>query len=277
MSFDTIEKGAVSRKVNFLQILRGNLYYRYTDADRDVVMNGVPWSAIPFSVGNATYSGNASTDTLEVTAPNTLEAVQTFRGQAPSDQVFMTLFQAHATQIMPLLVFDADIAAVWVGTISDVGQKNTDRIVIKGSTLASAFDREGVRLSYGRNCNRVLYDRWCGVNPATYRQTFNVEAVSGDKITSAVLGAHGDGYYDEGYIEWQIADGVWQRLAIARQFQGTITLLGTADGVNVGRQMNAYPGCAQTKDMCQNKFNNILNYGGFDMPGVSPFTGNPVF
>lgn len=277
MSYDPLEKANTGITIDFYQFQRGNLLYRYTNADQDVTMNGVGWSAVPFDRDTATYSGNATTDSLQLTAPSLLEAVQQFRGQAPSDTVYLTMFQCHALALAPLVVFDGEAAAVWVGTVSDVQQSETDKIIIKGATLASAFDREGLRLTYGRNCPYVIYDRNCRVDPNAFKVSVNLEGVTGDTITASALAAHGDGYYDEGWVEWQIADGVFQRLAIQRQLGNTATLLGTTDNLNIGSPVNFFPGCAQTKDACVNKFNNILNFGGFDMPGDSPFNGNPIF
>jgi uncharacterized phage protein (TIGR02218 family) len=279
MSFDSIEKSnASSTPVLFFQFQRGATYWRYTSADRDATMNGVPWSAVPVQVGDASQSGNSDSDTLDLVCPNTIEVAQQFRGQTPSDSVSLTIFQAHALGNIPVVTFDSDIAAVWVGEISDVKQGANDRVTISCKTLSSAFDREGLGPTWGRNCDHVIYDVMCRVNRSNFQATFNLSGVSGGSVTAAALGAHGDGYYDGGYIEWTVGNGVYQRLGIDRQLGTTATLLGTTEALAIGVQVSAYPGCSQTTTDCINKFNNIPNYGGCDiMPGTSPYDGNPVF
>jgi hypothetical protein len=38
-----------------------------------------------------------------------------------------------------------------------------------------------------------------------------------------------------------------------------------------------YPGCDRTKETCNDKFSNILNYGGFAwIPAKSPFDGSSI-
>ena len=50
------------------------------------------------------------------------------------------------------------------------------------------------------------------------------------------------------------------------------------DGLRVGQDVVAYPGCARTIAICQSKFNNAPNFGGVPgLPGKSPFDGTPIF
>jgi hypothetical protein len=54
-------------------------------------------------------------------------------------------------------------------------------------------------------------------------------------------------------------------------------MFNTAEGMYVGLVMNVFRGCRQTIASCQ-ELNNYPNYGGIpDMPGRSPFDGNPIF
>ena len=48
-------------------------------------------------------------------------------------------------------------------------------------------------------------------------------------------------------------------------------------GLSVGDGVIAYPGCAQNRDDCKNKFDNLLNYGGFPwIPDKNPMDGSAV-
>lgn len=279
MSFDSLEKANTGTvPVEFFQFQRGTEYWRYTTADRDVVMNGVSWSSGPITRDSIIISGNSAVDTMALTVRASFEPVQSYRGQAPSGTTYLTVFRAHATQFIPTVVFDGEIAATWVGTVSDVKQSATDKLTIQGSTLSSAFDREGLRQTWNRNCTKIVFDRLCRLDRNLFVVGFNVETLTGNTVGAAVLAAHGDGYYDGGYIEYQVVEGVWNRLGIERQVGSVCTLLGTTESINIGRAMNAYPGCPQTIDACQNKFNNVPNFGGIPiMPGTSPFDGNPIF
>jgi uncharacterized phage protein (TIGR02218 family) len=280
MSFDSLERSNHdSIEVQFYQFTRGARNWYYCNADQDVVMNGVQWSANPSSHDDINLSGESIVDTVSLTVPNTFEPAQQFRGQSPADAVYLRIFACHAVSLYPMLVMDSDFAVRWIGTVSDVQQKGADRLTIVGSTLTSAFDREGVRLTWNRNCSYAVYDPdTCRVNKAAFATNVTISALTGNSITSADIASKPDGWFDQGFIEITVADGVTQRIAIELQVGNTFTLLGTTENLLIGEQIVAYPGCAQTADMCVNKFNNILNFSGYEgMSGTSPFNGNPVF
>ncbi|MDG4870579.1 phage BR0599 family protein, partial [Guyparkeria sp. 1SP6A2] len=48
-------------------------------------------------------------------------------------------------------------------------------------------------------------------------------------------------------------------------------------GLEVGQEIEVYPGCDRTAATCNAKFNNLLNYGGFDfIPPKGPFEGTSI-
>jgi hypothetical protein len=53
---------------------------------------------------------------------------------------------------------------------------------------------------------------------------------------------------------------------------------GYSYGNSYGSQtVNLYPGCNKSMDHCINRFDNILNYGGFPwIPGKNPFGGTSI-
>jgi hypothetical protein len=50
-----------------------------------------------------------------------------------------------------------------------------------------------------------------------------------------------------------------------------------SSAVAVNDAVTVFPGCDHTKTTCNTHYNNILNYGGFDMPTKNPFEGPPVY
>ena len=57
-----------------------------------------------------------------------------------------------------------------------------------------------------------------------------------------------------------------------------MTLLGGSYSLLVGTSVYGYIGCQRTAQYCNDVVGNLDNYGGFEqMPGRSPFDGNPVF
>lgn len=280
MSYDSLEKSNHdSVEVLFFRFTRGSREWFYCNADQDVTMNGQAWSAASMSCDDINLSGESIVDAINILVPNTFEAGQQFRGQFPSDPVYITIYSCHAVSLYPMLVMDSDFAVRWIGTVSDVEQKDPDRMTIVGATLTSAFDREGVRLTWGRNCPYAVYDpNTCRADKTSKAVAGTITALSGNAIAAAAFASYPDGWFDDGFIEIPVAVDVVQRIGIEYHGGNTITLLGTTEQLVIGEAITAYPGCQQVASICNSKFGNILNYGGYEgMSGTSPFNGNPVF
>lgn len=79
-------------------------------------------------------------------------------------------------------------------------------------------------------------------------------------------------YYDYGAAEWQLAGATEMRGIETTSGASTLRLLGGTDGLGIGSSLTIYPGCDGTRAMCQDRFGNLLNHGGFPhMPGESIF------
>lgn len=80
------------------------------------------------------------------------------------------------------------------------------------------------------------------------------------------------GSYDYGAAEWQ-QDGAAELRGIeSGTGTATLRLLGGTYGLAVGQHITIYPGCDGTRQMCADRFDNLLNHGGFPhMPGESIF------
>lgn len=80
------------------------------------------------------------------------------------------------------------------------------------------------------------------------------------------------GSYDYGAAEWQ-QDGAAELRGIdSSTGVATVRLLGGTYGLAVGQLITLYPGCDGTRQMCADRFGNLLNHGGFPhMPGESIF------
>ncbi len=73
------------------------------------------------------------------------------------------------------------------------------------------------------------------------------------------------------------ADGTLEQRFLEDQSGEVLTIFGLVTGLAVGDTIGLYPGCAHIPDICDEKFDNLANYGGFDkMPGKTPF-GTSIF
>lgn len=238
-------------------------YYRYTNADKDIVFNGETWSSTAISnTGLSMGTGN----NLEIIIPADNQVARLYRGVPPSSPVRIYIYQLHENDP------DVNFKVVWVGKIQEVKREALDRAKFITASVASSFTRNGLRLTYGRSCPYALYDHNCRVNLSNFAfKGVQIIAFDGANITVNLPSGIAEGYFTGGFMEWSI-DGVTELRGLKTQVNNKIGVLGGTHGIYAGMSITLYPGCDRTINTCHAKFNNHLNYGGQPhIPGISPF------
>jgi uncharacterized phage protein (TIGR02218 family) len=279
--FDTIEQsnylGTPILLYDFMRTSGGvDYHWRYNSSDSDILYATNVYTATAISDDGVKQDTELANSQLNIVMPIEDDFPQMFRGAGgtPSDTVIVTIRRIH------MITDPLEAKVFWVGTVTGITQADEVKATLSCDMLLASFKRGGLRLSYTRGCPHALYDPQCTMNPADFIVTRDIVSITGNTIEVTDLSAGGfdSGYFDGGYLEWTLASGLVERRGIKTQVNNTITIQGAAFGMLVGDSLNMYPGCRRTRNVCNDKFSNILNYGGFaDMPGKSPFSGDPVF
>src|SRR5690606_641457 len=136
----------------------------------------------------------------------------------------------------------------------------------------------GLRRCYSRLCTHVLYGPGCRANREAFRVDGIVSGVAGAVITATAWAAFPPGYFDGGYVEWEVATGIFERRFIVAHNAGDLQLASRPVGLPMGAVARAYPGCDHTLNDCNLKFSNVLNYGGMPfIPQKNPMGGDPIY
>lgn len=271
MSHDTIERSNnLGEPITLYEFTFGTANWKYSSDDEDTALGDNIYFATPITDSGVEQSGDASSDEMNVTLPKSLPVAVMLNGHPPSEKVWLLIRRKHRGE--------TDAPIIWVGYAVSCKQVNTVSVEISMKMLTSGFNRNGLRLSWGRQCPHALYDISCRVPKASYGVTFEIDAISGSTITSADIAWLPSAYFSNGFIEWPRFSGAIERRGIENHFGISFNIFGTASGLQPGDLITAYPGCSRTREDCKNKFNNLSNFGGFPhMPGKSPFQGDPVF
>jgi uncharacterized phage protein (TIGR02218 family) len=244
--------------------------WRYTSADRDIILGANTYTALPIKCSEINQTGDSQSDEVTITMPAAEEMPSLFVSVPPVDRVKVTVRRYHKD--------DADSAIRYVGYVDRVKRITPLKAELKCKTLDATLRRAGARLMWQRTCPHALYSRPCGVNRASYAVAATATAVSGVNLSATALGSSVDGHFYGGYIEWATAPDIRMWRAITGHAGNTVSLLGGTFGLEVGDTFTAYPGCARNAETCNDKFNNLPNFGGIrHLPQRSPFDGNPVF
>lgn len=233
-------------------------------------MMGSVWEPTGITDDGIKQTGEAKTDALNITMPNSTGVVGLFIGTPPGQPVYATLRRFHYG--------DDEAVVCYVGEVTSVNMSSPTTSVISCATLTATMDRNGLRLSWSRGCPHSLYDRQCGVNKEQFRVDAVLKTVGAGTIVSDTYATKPDGYFAGGFIEWIDPSYGVERRGIEEHSGDTLTIFGTVDGLAGGYVLKTYPGCGRTTEACDTIFNNLDNFGGCPtMPDRSPFDGNPLF
>lgn len=174
-------------------------------------------------------------------------------------------------------VDDSDTSVAWKGRLTAVKPNQSD-LTITFESVFTSLQRPGLRARMLRNCRFSLYGRGCGLAKEGFAVPGIPSAVSGGTVTVAVAASFVDGYFTAGMIA--AADGTLRY--ITSHVGSTIIMMrrlpSLEEAFAVGpTAVTLYPGCDRSRQQCNDKFNNLPNYGGFDwIPTVNPFGGGSI-
>lgn len=261
---------AAGAPVRLYEFQRGIFRWRYTNADRRITWQTLDFDPVAISDDGIRETGEATADALTITVPHDLPVAKLFRGAPPADDISLLIRDMHYG--------DSEALVSYIGDVEGVRWPTPQQARITCQSLAASMRRAGLRLTYERACAHALYDRNCRVNRDLFAIAATVQSMDGATISSGTFDAQPDGWFDGGYVEWSIGSGETDRRGIERHVGAALTLLGGTYGLSAGQNVIAYPGCLRTAAVCNAKFTNLVNYGGFPhLPGKSPFDGDPVF
>lgn len=270
MSFNDAEISTQDGRPIALYILEwGETVWAYTSADRLVTYDGVDY--LPSAVSDkGMIQGGSSQNDFTIDCPANLPIVSLFRGTPPNETIWLTVRRKHQGE--------ADAPIYWTGTVSNVKSLTEAEAQIIGRPITASFKRTGARLCWTRECPHFLYDSGCTVNPEDFRVDAVITDKDGISITVDTIDGNSDGYFNGGFLSWEINDdGTINRRMIEDNSGTTLLIFGLTDGMEIGDAVALYPGCNRTPTMCNDRFDNLPNYGGFDfMPGQTPF-GSMIF
>lgn len=132
---------------------------------------------------------------------------------------------------------------------------------------------------YTAFCQHILYDSKCQVLESSFDFTGSVDVILTDTLKFKISGAaagEADGYFSNGKLEWTTGNNVGLIHEVKAHDVDGDPLIGeslemflpTPYSIQAGDDFIVYAGCDKTLETCKNKFNNVVNFGGF--PFLTP-------
>lgn len=236
--------------------------FRYTSAE-----GGYTWGGYLFThkqvTRNAPVQSQEGRHELQITLPASDEVCARYTGVVPGQLMTAEITRVH--QDDP----DQEGWVIWTGKITGTAfQKRGTVCRMRGLTSETKTQHAIPRRKFQGPCNHVLYDARCGLLAASHKYEGVVSGVSGLTVTVAGLSVKGDDWATGGYVSLSSND---QRL-ILDQTGNVLTLMLAFPEDATGETVTVYAGCDHSLAVCNTKFSNSVNFGGFPyVPKRNPF------
>lgn len=184
--------------------------------------------------------------------------------------------------LVGLTVFEQDrlgaVSVIWKGRLTGV-IPGMDSITLKFESIFTSLRRPGLRARYQKSCRHALYGRGCNLDPEDFATVGACTGIVGSVVTVTEADAQPDGYYTGGML--RSPDGVLSYIinhtGSALTLQRISFSLLQAAAIAFPFDVTIYPGCSHDRNTCNAKFDNLLNYGGFDfIPTKNPMGGSSI-
>ena len=233
----------------------------------EVDYNGETYAAFPIGRSDMQQTKELHKSPLEVLIPRTSELSLLYLARNPEHIITLTVFRLHVGASDAPVVY-------WKGRIVSVDWPDPATASLKCESMFTSLKRPGLRARYQRMCRHALYSDQCGVSKAAYAVPGAISAINAARtvLTVTAAAALEDGWFSGGMVETPTGGFLFvPRHAGAQLTLASPCTLAVSDAVTL------YPGCARGRQACKNKFNNILNFGGWPwIPSRNPFDGRSL-
>lgn len=257
--------------VELYQFVYATKAWRYTSADEQQTHLANLYTPAEIKRSSVDQSQDINRNNLKLDVHGSLDVAQLFIVYPPAEPLMLTIFRQHRTDA------GSETVAIWQGRVLGVEWKNNVAVMTCESVFTS-LKRAGLRRHYQASCPHVLYGTRCNVVKSSYETIDAVSSIAGNVVTVSAAASQVDGYYDGGVLVFVDGEAVTHKRAILDHTGQNLTLTNSIVGLTTSDNVTVIAGCGHNLSDCENKFNNLVNYGGFPfVPGVNPFNGSTIF
>lgn len=271
MSFDANEISLESGSpVELYELSIDQESFYFTSSEDSFTFGIKTYDPVEVSRSNITVGTEERTQTISFSLPTGHPFVQKYVNVVPGQKATLTIFRFHR--------YDSPTpqqqVTMFKGLVQSVAfTQNAETAQVAVMPLTGSLGRQIPRFTYQGICNHALFDDGCKVDAGSFEYIGNASAVSGDLITvDGLLGANGAGWATGGYI--QDTTGLDFRLVLSQTTDVVRVLLPFPPDLSIlNTDVSVFAGCDHTLPVCKTKFNNVINYGGFQfVPTKNPFS-----
>jgi hypothetical protein len=204
---------------------------------------------------------------IEVRVTSDSALAQQFKAYLPSKPISLLVHRFHDND------GTLERRVQFIGQVVSVAFERDQMAVIRCEPLTKATGKKVPWQVYKKGCNWAVYEHGCGVLRAPFETLLLTYSVDADTITSAAIAATlDDTWFPNGYVE-RVSNG--ERRYITGQVDDTIQIEYPFFDLDPLEPLILVAGCPRTREACNVKFDNLMNYLGWDyIPSENPYDTN---
>lgn len=246
--------------------------YLYTSADESIIYSSETYDPIYLKRSQPELTREVSAQQLELIVRRDLPLAKLWLQYVPPRTVWVSVFRYHRSEVSA-----PEVITFWQGKVRGVAWSGNEAS-IQCLPIDTAFSRNGLRVTYGATCRHQLYGLKCKVPLVNFIKTATITGISGNTIQSPDFVTVSDnvtpapdGWWVAGFIENPVTS---ELRYITSHSNTSIDVLTAFETLQPGDTVNIAAGCNHIATTCDNKFGNIVNYGGLGLyiPEDNPFT-----
>ncbi len=230
----------------------------YTDCDQSIWLAGITYDPYPIRRSKISFSTDLKPNEVELNMASSGVLLEgRYKGALAGATILIHRVNLNHPDEQNLLLFDGEVGA------TDLDE---DVFTIKAVTL-DFLGQEIPRREFQVQCNWRLYDEWCTLGLTGGWQaggTFSLSSPDRKELYSETFGLKADDYYVLGFITINTGINSEIKRHVTSHVGNTITVVPPFPfDVKYVDQFDIAPGCKHDITDCEDKYNNIVNYGGF--------------
>lgn len=267
MSYDTPEASVKDGQPYFLyQFATGALTpVRLTSEPVELTRATFAWTPSPIRHSVVEQTGHIEKQELQLEFPLSDAFALTLLSPATAITT-LTIYRGHHTDL------SNELRTVWKGRV--VGATSGKQTIqVTGETIFTSLRRTGCNARVQRTCRHALYLPGCNLDKDDFAVSATATAVNGLTVSVTEAASEANGWYAAGMIQWNGRFGF-----IDRHIGTGLILVSEVVGLeeeiadNGPTAVTIYRGCNRSTTICNSKFDNIVNHGGFPFrPPNNPF------